>query len=228
LTSRTAGGDENGEGGETAPDGVEFGNLQSGTVLRMMRDEQLQFFNPPETGENYAAFTETQLRGVGQGVRSLPYENVSGDASKSNFSSHRARRLAFQRICEQIQYGFAFQVCRPMFNAWMDAAVLAGVFDFRGYDVNARPYRRVAWRMPKWDWLDPLNEAKAEVLLVDNLLKPRSMSIQERGYDEEDVDEQIEADQAREREKGLIRRSTSQPISPDAPTPAETARTNNQ
>lgn len=228
LTSKTAGGSEDGSGAETAPDGVEFGNLQSGTVLRMMRDEALNFFEPPETGQNYATFVESQLRGVGQGARSLPYELVSGDASKSNFSSHRARRLAFQRICEQIQFGFAFQVCRPVFNAWMDAAVLSGVFDFPGYDVNPRPYRRVAHRMPKWDWLDPLNEAKAEVLLIDNLLKPRSATIQERGYDEEDNDEQIQADQEREQEMKLIRRTTATVQGPDAPTPADTSRTNNQ
>lgn len=229
LTSKTAGGAEDGTGVETAPDGVEFGNLESGTILRLMRDEELNFFEAPEVGQNYATFAEEQKRNVAQGVRSLPYENMTGDASKSNFSSHRSRRLAFQRIAEQLQYGFAFQVLRPIWQSWMDAAVLAGVFDFRGYDVNPRVYRRVAWRMPRWDWLDPLNDAKAEVLLIDNLLKPRSQAIQERGYDEEDNDEQILADQEREDEMKLRRHGQNLPTAaaPDN-TPADTARLNNQ
>lgn len=226
LSSNTAGG-EDGSVAETAPEGIEFGEIQSGTIMTGLgQDEELHFYDPPEPGANFAAFTESQLRGVGQGVRSLPYEHVSGDASKSNFSSHRARKLAFQRICEQLQFGFAFQVCRPMWLAWLDAAFLGGALDMPGYDVNPRPYRRVGWRMPKWDWLDPLNEAKAEVLLIDNLLKPRSMSIQERGYDEEDVDETIQADQEREDEMKLRRRTTANTV--DAATPADVSRIQNQ
>lgn len=229
LSSASASGDD-GAPVETAPEGVEFGEIQSGTIMTgLAADEELKFFDPPEPGSNFADFTESQLRGVGQGVRSLPYEHVSGDASKSNFSSHRARRLAFDRICEQLQFGFSFQVNRPKFNAWLDAAYLANVLDMPGYDVNPRTYRRVAWRMPAKPWLDPLNDAKAEVALIDNLIKPRSVVIQERGYDEEDVDETFQSDQERESEMKLQRRTTNSLMTAgDAPTPAEEARRQNQ
>ncbi len=197
-------------GGETAPDGIEFGKLEPGTVLRMMLGENLNFFEPPEVGQNYAAFAEEQKRWVAQGVRSMPYEHVTGDISKSNFSSHRARTLNFRRLCEQLQFSvMVYQVCRPMFRDWLDTAVLSGALVLPGYAENPRPYRKVAHRTPRWDWLDPLSDAKAEVMLIDNLLKARSTSIQERGYDEDDVDEQIQADQEREQELALVRRAKS-------------------
>lgn len=197
---------------ESAPDGIEFGKLEPGTMLKLLLGEELNFFQPPEVGENYSAFNEAQQRWVAQSVKTLPYEDLTGDVSKVNYSSIRARNLAFRRVCEQLQFGvMVFQFCRPVYNAWMDAAVLSGALDIPGYSDNPRVFRRANHRTPKWAWVDPLKDAQAEILLIDNLLKARSDTINEMGEDEDEVDARIAADQKRELEAGLIRRSKVTP-----------------
>jgi lambda family phage portal protein len=208
----------------TAPAGIEFGKLEPGTLLRLMMGENMNFFSPPEVGQNYEQFNESQQRWIAQAVKGLPFENLTGNVSKVNYSSIRARQLAFQRVCQQLQFSImVYQFCRKVRRSWMDAGVLAGVLDLPGYAANPRPYLRDEWRTPKWTWVDPLKDAEGEVLLVDNLMKPRSQVINELGYDEEEVDEQIQADQDREALLGLQRRSAIKPTGYPTDEPAASA-----
>jgi lambda family phage portal protein len=209
ASSRTLGMDN---GSVTAPEGIEFGKLEPGTMLKMLMGEELNFFQPPDVGANYSNFNEAQQRWVAQATKALPYEDLTGDVSKVNYSSIRARNLAFRRICEQLQFSvMVFQFCRPVYNAWMDAAVLSGALNIPGYASNPRQFRRCNHRTPKWAWVDPLKDAQAEILLIDNLLKARSDVINEMGEDEDEVDARIAADQKREADAGLIRRGKVTP-----------------
>ena len=61
----------------------------------------------------------------------------------------------------------------------------------------------VEWRPPSWDWVDPLKDMNAEVVAVRAGFKPRSAVINEMGYDEEVVDRQVAADNARADSLGL-------------------------
>ena len=79
------------------------------------------------------------------------------------------------------------------------------------YDQRRREYLACGWLPPKWDWVDPLKDARAEIEQIDAGLKSRTQALAERGYDAEQVDAEIAADKAREKSLGLIlavRRST--------------------
>jgi capsid protein len=56
---------------------------------------------------------------------------------------------------------------------------------------------------PKWDWVDPLKDARAEIEQIDAGLKSRTQALAERGYDAEQVDAEITADRSRETQLGL-------------------------
>ena len=62
---------------------------------------------------------------------------------------------------------------------------------------------------PKWDWVDPQKDARAEIEQIDAGLKSRTQALAERGYDAEQVDAEIAADQAREKSLGLSLASNS-------------------
>ncbi|HRO13084.1 MAG TPA: phage portal protein, partial [Amaricoccus sp.] len=90
-----------------------------------------------------------------------------------------------------------------------------------------REHAACAWLPPKWDWVDPLKDARAEIEQIEAGLKSRTQALAERGFDVEQVDAEIAADRARERELGLSFASAA-PIDPaaadaaaadDAPTP---------
>jgi capsid protein len=72
-----------------------------------------------------------------------------------------------------------------------------------GYDDRRREYLACGWLPPKWDWVDPLKDARAEIEQIEAGLKSRTQALAERGYDAEQVDAEIAADQAREKSLGL-------------------------
>src|SRR6185437_11203693 len=94
--------------------------------------------------------------------------------------------------------------CRPVWQSFIEAAVLAGELSARDYQANRADYLAVQWHTPKWAWVDPEKDVKGEILAIRAGLKARSMSINEAGMDEEDVDRQIAKDNARADELELI------------------------
>jgi capsid protein len=100
----------------------------------------------------------------------------------------------------------------------MDTAVLAGALPLPDYDQRRRAYLACGWLPPKWDWTDPLKDARAEIEQIEAGLKSRTQALAERGYDAEQVDNEIAADEAREQSLGLAFGSASGVgMIPDAP-----------
>ena len=146
----------------------------------------------------------------------VPYTNVTGDLRQANYSSLREGKLEFRRRIEQFQHGtLVFQLCRPVWRRWVRDAVLAGALNLPGFASEPAPYLAVKWIPPKWDWVDPLKDRKAEIEAIEAGLKSRSDVIESEGYDAEEVDRRIATDHAREEELGLkFGKPTVAPTSP--------------
>ncbi len=193
-------------GGSTGDEqqGVQVAQLEAGTMMDLEPGEDVKFTDPADVGGNYEAFERQTLLRIGAGL-GLPYDMLTGDLSQTSYSSIRAGILSFRRLCEQIQYGvFIFQFCRPVWQAFIETAVLAGKLDARDYQANRADYLAVQWHTPKWAWVDPEKDVKAEVLAIRAGLKSRSMSINETGEDEEEVDRQIAKDNERADQLELV------------------------
>ena len=168
--------------------------LEAGTMMDLEVGEDVKFTAPADVGGNYEAFERQMLHRIAAGV-GLPYYMLTGDLSQASYGSLRAGMLAFRRLCEQIQFGcFVFQFCRPTWKAMVEAAVLSGQISAKDYAVNKADYLAVDWRTPKWDWIDPEKDLKAEVLAVRAGFKARSQSIHETGEDPDTVSAQIKSD----------------------------------
>jgi capsid protein len=104
-----------------------------------------------------------------------------------------------------------FQLCRPVFARWMDAAVLSDALVLPRYEVDRSRLLAANWLPTKWDWVDPLKDANAEIAQIEAGLKSRTQAIAERGYDAEQVDREISAERGRERLLGLDFRRPGSP-----------------
>lgn len=191
--------------GTAAPDGVAFGNIEPDTVVKLGMGEDLDFFKNPEISTQYETFVNLQLREI---LASAGMTLEMFDVSKVNFSSIRAGVQKFRRRCEQFQFGtIVFQFCRPMLSSWMDAYVLTGQaksFTVDQYVKNRADFLKVEWRTPRWEWVDPLKDFMTELGQIRAGLKSLSQSIRERGYDPEQVFQELAADRKRLSELGLI------------------------
>ncbi len=197
---------------EDQGDGTSVAPLQPATMQVLGPGEDVRFAEPPGPGADFEPFSYRATLDLSAAL-GVPYSTVTGDLRQASYGSQRAGMLDFRRTVEQVQHQvMVFQLCRPVWNRWLDAAVLSGALTLPSYEADPRPWRACKWITPRWDWIDPKKDLEAEALAVANGFKSRSDVVEASGYDVEETDKRIADDQDRERELGLV-------ISPNA-TPA--------
>jgi lambda family phage portal protein len=189
-------------------DGIALAGLEPGTLQILEPGEDIKFSDPADVGSSYSEFLRTQFRAVASAI-GITYEQLTGDLTGVNYSSIRAGLLEFRRRCEMVQHSvLVHQMCRPVWAAWMKQAVLSGALDApgfaRGGPARRRQYLAVKWIPQGWQWVDPEKEYKAMLLAIRAGLMSRSEAISANGYDAEDVDREIAADNRRADDLGLI------------------------
>jgi len=196
--------------GEGAADasGVALAGMEPGTMQILEPGEDVKFSQPADVGASYAEFLRMQFRAVAAAM-GVTYEQLTGDLTQVNYSSIRAGLLEFRRRVESLQHGvIVHQLCRPIWRAWMEQAVLEGALVLPGFMRGGararRPYLAAKWIPQGWQWVDPQKEFKAMVTAIRAGLLSRSEAISSFGYDAEDVDREIAADNARADALGLV------------------------
>jgi lambda family phage portal protein len=188
---------ESDESGERTMD------LQPGQIVMLEPGEEVQTSAPADVGQTYEPFQYRTLLQVSAAL-GIPYAYLSNDMLKANYSNSRLALLEFRRRIEAYQHSvMVWQVCRRVWVRWLDTAVVSGALALADYEQQRRTYLGCSWLPPKWDWVDPLKDARAEIEQIEAGLKSRTQALAERGYDADQVDAEIAADRARERQLGL-------------------------
>jgi lambda family phage portal protein len=212
-----------------APPDEEY-EVAPGQVVRLDPGEDVTVSAPADSGSTYEPFQYRTLLQISAAL-GIPYGYLSNDGAKGNFSNSRLSLIEFRRRVSAWQHSvMVFQMCRPVWARFMDTAVLAGALRLPGYDRRRSEYLACNWLPTKWDWVDPLKDANAEIAQIEAGLKSRTQAIAERGYDAEQVDAEIAREREREKRLGLdFRRPGSPAQGPgDANTPDQNASDPNQ
>jgi lambda family phage portal protein len=222
FIKKMTGGADFGAKSDTTKD--DFGNatmeMQPGIIAELGLDEDITWSQPPGAEASFESWCKHELRACAAGV-GMTYEQLTGDYSGGNYSRTRAALLEFRRRCEMLQHHImVFQLCRPVWAWFMDAAALNGVFktvSLAEYRARRREFLDVQWIPPHWQWLDPVKDANGEVILVDNNLKAPSQTMAELGFDAEEVYDLIAEDQERRKRKGIADKSKAPAAAAAAP-----------
>ncbi|GJE54569.1 phage portal protein [Methylobacterium thuringiense] len=181
-------------------------DLEPGTLQVLNPGEKITFSEPADVGGSYEAFQYRSQLAIAAGT-GVPYAAMTGDPSKGNFSSQRSIELEFKRRVSQFQHQvLVFQLCRAVWARWIATAALAGSIKGLTASEFARQQRAlstVKWQTPKWDWVDPLKDRKADQLDILMGVTSRTDVIEARGEDPEEVDARRKADQDRADNLGL-------------------------
>ena len=86
----------------------------------------------------------------------------------------------------------------------MEQSALEGTLDLPGFSDRKRDYLAVKWIPQGWQWVDPKKEFDAMLTAIRAGLLSRSEAISAFGYDAEDIDREIAADNRRADELGLV------------------------
>jgi lambda family phage portal protein len=187
------------DGGNPLNQTADIVPFEPGTMARLKNNEEIIFSDPPDTGVSFDPFVRAQLRAIASG-RDIPYEYLSGDLSGVTFASGRHALLAYKRQLQAVQdFIVVFQFLRPVLKAWVRLAIAAG-------ELPGSPdeYADVRWIGPRLEMLDSGAEVQANVQKVRAGVLPRSEWIAAEGWDAEQIDAEIAADNTRADGLGLV------------------------
>lgn len=179
------------------PDGTEeepFELIEPGAVTKLPPGCQITFGQPPKV-DGYAAFVVQQLRAVAMSM-GLTYELLSGDYSKTNFSSGRMSHLSTERTIEVWRKDLIeIQLCRPFLRWALDAAMISG------RQMKEVP---VMWVPPRREVIDPTKEIPALILAIKAGLITWQAAVRQLGYDPDAQLESIKEIQNKMAEAGVV------------------------
>jgi lambda family phage portal protein len=182
-------------GGTQATDSTDLGQLASGGITGIPPGMNLTVIEP-KAAPGYVEYVAQQHHIIAAGI-GVPYESMTGDMSQVNFSSARIRRIDFKRAVEQTQWLLLIpQFCNRVRRAWLDAAVLAGKIQ--------RPEPGVDWSTPKWEYVNPSQDVKADSDEIAAGLSSFSEKLRQRGYKPDLVFSELKADLDRLQKDGVL------------------------
>ena len=173
------------EGSGGLPIGAKSTDPKTGNTLERMYPGMIEYlkpgedikFNSPQATGGYREYLTTELQGIGAGI-DVPYELLSGDLSLVNYSSYRAGMLGFRNAIEAFRWLTLIPMfCRPTWRRFIDALVTTGKLQQPNYSVQ--------WTAPKFESVDPLKDAMAELKKIRTGTLTLPEAISQNGYDPE-------------------------------------------
>lgn len=170
--------------------------LQPGTFQELQAGEEVEFSKPPDVMAGYIDFIRQQLRSI-CAAGCVPFEILTGDMTGVNDRTVRVNLNEFHRYVQAEQQMLAYQLCFPLWAAWMDAAERSGALVMPGYYDDPQPWRAAKWMGQRWQYIQPVQDAEATRALIRSGLISRSDAVSELGEDSEVIDAQQAADNER-------------------------------
>lgn len=211
-----------GEAIEKDANNVGIIETQAGSFPALLPGEDVTLFDGDPSGNGYKDFVRQQLLGVFAALN-VPYEFGSGDFSGINDRVLRVILSEFHRIVEQSQWHYDVpQICRPVWETFIDLAVLSGALQAADYQTNRADFVKVTFHPQGWPYLHELQDTQSAVLKIEKGLSSRKREAAARGEVIEEIDKENAEDRERAADLGLDYSATSdQPAATEEPPPAD-------
>lgn len=189
ITKQEAGGLGLGRASDPERDAKRNLRVAPGMILELLPGEKVEPINPQNgAGSNMTEFVKIQTRLLAASL-GLSYESLSRDMSGVSYSSARQALLDDQRTFKVLQDWLICELCTPVYEAWLEYAVLEGKIPIRPVDYynNRRKYTAHKWTPVGWEWVDPQKDITASVKALENNITTLQAVCAEGGKDWRDV-----------------------------------------
>lgn len=162
-------------------------NLEPGEFNTLPAGLRLESWDPKYPTGEFRPFIQTILKGISAGLGPA-YTSLTQDLEGTSYAGGRMGLVEERELYKFLQTWFSGSLHRRVFLRWLRWALLTDQVRHLKTDTPL-PIRRLAkferhdWRGRRWPWVDPLNDAKAAVLLIENNLGTQSDTLLELGHD---------------------------------------------
>lgn len=187
--------------GDEVYDHERVSNFEPGVFKYLAPGESVTVPQLDAPDGQFEPFLRAMLRAMAAGV-GCSYESISRDFSQTNYSSSRLSLLEDRDHWRALQQYLVEHFHQPVFEAWLEMAVLSGVLNLPVYEADPERYRQVRWMPRGWSWVDPAKEVDAYREAVRCGFKTQAQVIAELGGDLEELmlQRKVEVEMAEELE----------------------------
>jgi hypothetical protein len=194
--------------------------LMEGGSFSERGNREFQQWSPQFPETSIDSFITTNLRSIGSGLNTS-YHNLANDLTSVNFSSIRQGALDEREVWKGLQNSFRDGVVIPMFEAWLQVALLNQIITINGKPLRferIEKYKSVSFIGRRWSWIDPAAEQTANERAVAQGFKSRSMVIRETSdMDATDIWDEIAQDNEELAKRNIV------PLIPSGSVPPQDA-----
>lgn len=164
---------------EEEADGTPIDSVEPG-YIGYIGNKDFVSFDPKFPTDQYAGFTKSMLRAIASGL-GVSYNTLCNDLEGVNYSSIRAGLLDEREFYKEVQGWFRDSFLIPVFEEWLRMMLLVPNINLPAakYDKFNAPL----WIGRRWQWVDPLKDAQANKLAIEQGFKTRQQVISEQGGD---------------------------------------------
>jgi len=174
----------------------DLGELASGSITELPAGNEITFIDPKAT-PGHVEDIKHHLHIITAAL-GVTYESVTGDMTEATFSSARMRQTDVRRLVEHTQWMVLIpRLCQAVGDAFVRAAIDAG-------KVPANVIYGIEYDTPKWDYVNPQQEAQADALQVATGLSSLSAKLRARGENPAKVFAEIKSDFDTLKELGVL------------------------
>jgi len=187
--------------GEEVIDGEHVTSFEPGMFKTLFPGQSVEVpqINAPDG--QLEPFVRGMLRAFASGI-GVNYAALSGDYSMSNYSSSRLAQIEDRDCWKVLQQYLIDELLTPVFERWLEAAVLSGALNLPGYELAPDRFSACRWMARGWSYIDPLKDAEADKMAIRSGTKTQAQVVAEQGGDLEEllIARKAEVDRAQELE----------------------------
>ncbi len=172
--------------GDAVYDGERVSNFEPGVFKYLAPGESVTVPQLDAPDGQFEPFLRAMLRAMAAGV-GCSYESISRDFSQANYSSSRLSLLEDRDHWRALQAYLIENLHQPVFEAWLEMAVLSGTLALPFYETDPERYRQIRWMPRGWAWVDPAKEVQAYKDAVRCGFKTLGEVVAEQGGDLEEL-----------------------------------------
>ncbi|HEY4534268.1 MAG TPA: phage portal protein [Fusobacterium sp.] len=180
--------------------------LSPGMVVGLNPGEKANSTNPGRPNAQFDPFVTAILRQIGTALE-VPYELLIKHFTAS-YSASRAALLEAWKMFRKRREWFSSNFTQIIYEEWLREAYLLGRIELEGYGKDSllnQAWSSAQWNGPSQGQIDPLKEAKASVLKIQQGLSTRTKeTVELSGGDFEQNVRILAKEQKLLKEKGVV------------------------
>ena len=185
-----------------APNGQRVSQLRAGSVTYLNNGEKVETLIPSGQAAEFSEYVTTQMRTIASAF-GLSLEGVTRNVERVNYSSARQNLIEDEKTYSRIKTYMATHLLRIIYRKFLEACYLKGLLNGYGFDPNDPAMYENKWLTEGMPWIDPLKEAQADALQLQNNVTTLQEICARNGQDWEEVLDQRQREKDELKKRGL-------------------------